>query len=169
MKPNRPGIVQRIVSGGQTGADRAALDAAIALRIPHGGYVPAGRKAEDGRISDAYNLTENDSTTYDDRTERNVSASDGTLIVSVGPLTGGSATTRRFARRHERPVLHVNLARLTPEDAAGLIRTWLADFKVRTLNVAGPRESTTPGIYGAVHALLLEVFAPDEDSSASNK
>jgi hypothetical protein len=151
-------IVTRIISGGQTGADRAALDAAIALGLPHGGYVPADRRAEDGRVPEIYNVVENDTTSYDDRTERNVIESDGTLIVSIGPLTGGSQATQRFARRHDKPFLHVNLARLTVESAVETILEWTAGFGVKVLNVAGPRESTTPGIHAATQELLMKTF-----------
>lgn len=160
MKPGIVLPVRRIISGGQTGVDRAALDAAIELGVPHGGYVPAGRKAEDGRIDERYNLIELASTSYDDRTERNVIESDGTLIISVGPLTGGSLTTRRFTRQHDKPLLHVDLIRVAHDEAAASIRAWAADFRVAVLNVAGPRESTTPGIYAAARDVLRCVFEP---------
>lgn len=152
---------QRIISGGQTGADRAALDAAIALAIPHGGYVPRGRRAEDGRIADRYEVQELPLDDYDARTERNVAESDGTLIISLGPLTGGSRTTHRMARRHDRPLLHIDLTRTITLEAAAAIRQWLADFEIRVLNVAGPRESTAPGIYDAARELLMETFTDD--------
>jgi len=134
---------------------------AIATGIPHGGFVPRGRRAEDGRIDSRYQLVELASEDYDARTERNVVESDATLIVSIGPLKGGSLTTQRMARRHCRACLHVDLARLPTLDACERIRAWLADFDVRTLNVAGPRESTTPGIHAAVCELLREVFDPE--------
>lgn len=152
---------QRIMSGGQTGADRAALDAALSLAIPHGGYVPRGRRAEDGPIPDRYDVQELPQGDYDARTERNVIESDGTLIISLGPLTGGSRTTHRMARRHDRPLLHIDLTRTITLEAAAEIRRWLADFQIRVLNVAGPRESTAPGIYDAARELLIEAFADD--------
>lgn len=151
--------VVRIISGGQTGADRAALDAAMALGIPHGGFVPAGRRAEDGPIPDIYKVAELESPDYDLRTERNIVESDATLIVSFGPLTGGSLTTRRMTKRHDKPLLHVDLSRIPPEVAVEQVTAWLADFGPRVLNVAGPRESTTPGIYEITRALLMAVFA----------
>lgn len=150
---------RRIISGGQTGADRAALDVAIALGIRHGGFVPAGRKAEDGPVSDAYDLVELASDDYDLRTERNVQAADATLIVSLGPLTGGSLTTRRMARRHGRPWLHVDLRHDDEPTVVDAVRAWLADVRPDVLNVAGPRESTTPGMYGLTHRLLMRVWA----------
>jgi hypothetical protein len=160
MEPVVHTHVTRVISGGQTGADRAALDVALELDIPHGGYVPAGRRAEDGRIAECYRVTELETDSYDERTRRNVAESDGTLIVSIGPLTGGSATTRRFTRRLDKPLLHVDLAATAQAEAAQRIRQWLADFEVRVLNVAGPRESTTPGIHEAVRLLLREALMP---------
>lgn len=153
-------LPQRIISGGQTGADRAALDAAIELRIPHGGFVPARRRAEDGPIADHYDVTELPSDSYDERTEQNVLSADATLIVSVGPLTGGSATTKRMARRHGKECLQVNLARLSEDEAVEVLREWLAEVRPAVLNVAGPRESTTPGIYDRVRALLRAALSP---------
>lgn len=153
-------VVARIVSGGQTGVDRAALDVAIELGIKHGGYAPAGRRAEDGPIADRYDLIELPSPEYDARTERNVLESDATLIVSIGPLTGGSATTQRMARLHDRGVLHIDLTRVTVDDAPAKIRLWLDELRPIVLNIAGPRESTTPGIYDVVLPLLRDAFAP---------
>jgi len=135
---------ERIVSGGQTGADRAALDWAIAHGIPHGGWCPRGRRAEDGRISDCYALRETPSRDYEQRTRWNVRDSDGTLIVSrSGALTGGSAYTARCGERLARPWLHVHPG----ADDAQAIRAFLEQHRICTLNVAGPRTSTDPGIY----------------------
>jgi len=159
--PSRSHRPQRIISGAQTGADRAALDAAIELGIPHGGFVPAGRKAEDGRVPDRYHVTELASALYDDRTERNVREADATLIVSIGPLTGGSLATQRFCRRHQKPHLHLDLSRASVEKGVVLVREWLDRIRPATLNIAGPRESTSPGIYDAVHALLHAVLADE--------
>lgn len=150
---------RRIVSGGQTGADRAALDAAIVLGIEHGGACPAGRRAEDGRIPDEYRLTETASADYAERTEKNVIDSDGTLLVTRGPATGGSALTARLNRRHHRPLLHIDLDE--QGDLAGraaAIREWLAAHGIQILNVAGPRESSSPGIAHEVRRLLLEAL-----------
>ncbi|MBW3595740.1 MAG: putative molybdenum carrier protein [Planctomycetes bacterium] len=142
--------VRRIVSGGQTGVDRAALDAAIALGIDHGGWSPRGRRAEDGVIDSRYRLRETDSTKYHVRTEWNVRDSDGTLILHRGELSGGTDYTRRCAALHGKPCLSVALATANLRD----IRTWLADNAIAVLNVAGPRESTAPGIYEEALALL---------------
>ena len=103
------GIVDRIISGGQTGADRAALDWAIAHGVPHGGWCPKGRKAEDGPIDARYKLVETTSSDYLQRTEWNVRDSDGTVVFSIATmLTGGSKKTVDLARKHRKPVLHLS-------------------------------------------------------------
>lgn len=151
----------KIISGGQTGADRAALDAAIRLGIPHGGWLPRGRKTEDGPLPVRYTLRELESGRYRDRTEKNILDSDGTLIVSFGPLTGGSALTEALAIRHDRPCLHIDLELMDREQAVPAIRRWLRAHDIRTLNVAGPRASGEPRIYRAVFELLLSVPGPE--------
>lgn len=147
----------KIISGGQTGADRAALDAAISLDIPHGGWVPKGRKAEDGKVPYQYNLQEMMSPKYRDRTQKNILESQGTLIFSFGPLTGGSALTEALAIRYNRPCLHVNLEHTAPDKAVAIIEDWLMKKTISTLNVAGPRASGEPGIYKAVKHILCKV------------
>ena len=140
-----------IVSGGQTGADRAALDWAMARGIPHGGWCPRGRRAEDGRIPDRYALRETPSRDYEQRTRWNVRNSDGTLIISRSEaLTGGSAYTARCAGRLARPWLHAHPG----ADDAQAIRAFLEQHRIRTLNVAGPRASTDAGIYEYAYGLL---------------
>ena len=151
-------MIERIVSGGQTGADRAALDAAIELDIPHGGWIPKGRKTEDGGLPEKYLLKEMPSGSYAARTEQNVIDSDGTLIVSYGKLSGGSALTRRLAKKHKPPWMHVDLEKTNPFKAAMDVRTWVAENHIKVLNVAGPRASKDPGIYPATKKLLKAVF-----------
>jgi hypothetical protein len=150
---NRPLRVWRVISGGQTGADRGALEAAIELGIQHGGHCPAGRRAEDGRIPDRYRLIETESADYAVRTERNVLGADGTLLVTRGAPTGGSALTAALARKHNRPFLHVDLD--SAGDPRAAVREWLAAGQIRCLNVAGPRESSCPGIAQDVRALVV--------------
>ena len=104
-------MLKKIISGGQTGADRAALDFAIKMEIPHGGWVPKGRLAEDGPLPSKYNLKEMRTKIYARRTEKNVVDSDGTLIVSHGRLTGGSEYTMDMAILHEKPWLHIDLTK----------------------------------------------------------
>lgn len=151
--------IKIIISGGQTGADRAAFDFALENNIEIGGFVPRGRRAEDGRISDDYpNLTETASRNYSVRTELNVQNSDATLIVSHGKLTGGSLFTKRFAVKHQKPFLYVNFNEISIEDAAKKARKWLASVKCKKLNVAGARASTDPQIYEKMKRFLTELF-----------
>jgi predicted Rossmann fold nucleotide-binding protein DprA/Smf involved in DNA uptake len=149
----------RIISGGQTGVDRAALDAALATGIDHGGWCPRGRRAEDGPIASRYRLRETRSARYHVRTRANVLAADGTLILSCGPLTGGTELTRRVALEHAKPCFVLDLDAGPPDPAA--VHAWLADHRVEVLNVAGPRESTRPGVTERALRFLLEAFAPE--------
>lgn len=148
-------MLKRIVSGGQTGADRAALDVALEQGLEIGGWIPKGRLAEDGPISHRYeSLLETDSADPSVRTMLNVRDSDATLIVSHGPLQGGSLLTLEEARRLGRSVLHIDLA-ATPQAAAiRQLCEWLRRADPSTLNVAGPRASQDPAIYHAVVELL---------------
>ncbi len=140
--------VERIVSGGQTGADRAALDVALALDIPCGGWVPAGRLDERGKIPAVYpELRETETPDPAQRTELNVRDSDGTLIISRGPLYGGSAETRRFAERLGKPWIHADLDVKDPIDWCGDVRAWIEQHRISVLNVAGPRSSEDPRIH----------------------
>jgi len=145
----------KIVSGGQTGVDRAALDAALELGLAVGGWCPRGRLAEDGPIPSRYPLQETDSTDYPRRTELNVTDSDGTLILSRGPLNGGTLLTRRLAECHGKPLLVVDLGDRVD---AGLVADWVRQQGLRVLNVAGPRESGNRGVQGHAKAFLRRVF-----------
>ncbi len=134
----------KIISGGQTGVDRAGLDIALALNLPVGGWCPRGRRAEDGAIPDSYPLMETPECDYEIRTRRNVEDSDGTLILNRGMLDGGSALTVDHARQLGKPCLIVALEEgIDP----ARFRAWLDEHRIRILNVAGPRESKRPGIY----------------------
>ena len=145
----------KIISGGQTGVDRAALDAAIALDIPHGGWCPRGRLAEDGRIPDRYGLFETDSPEYRVRTEQNVLEGDATLILCRGRPSGGTELTLLLAEQHGRPPMVVDLDDPPPADE---VRRWLEAHEIQVLNVAGPRESQSPGIAAAAGEFLQAVF-----------
>lgn len=145
----------KIISGGQTGVDRAALDVAIALGIPHGGFCPLGRRAEDGRIDDVYQLIETDSTEYRLRTERNVLAADATLILCRGPLTGGTRSTHRMTARHGRPCVVIDLG---SRPSRLEIVKWLMQDGKGVLNIAGPRESQSPGIGEEARAFLMTLW-----------
>lgn len=157
MQHFRTSSVLMIISGGQTGADRAALDAARALGLPHGGWLPKGRKTETGPLPARYNLQEMPSYRYRDRTEKNVLVADATLICSFGPLSGGSALTEAFAIRHDRPFLHINFDYTNQQQAVRLVSQWLESLSCSILNVAGQRASTEPRIYPAVFALLTSI------------
>ncbi|RJP84590.1 MAG: hypothetical protein C4518_18930 [Desulfobacteraceae bacterium] len=151
-------IIKKIISGGQTGADRAALDFAINNGIPHGGWVPKGRLAEDGVIPARYNVREAPSAQYGRRTELNVADAEGTLIISHGDLAGGSALTKKLAEKHGKPCLHIDLNH-TPEFQATLdIAHWIKGNRIGVLNVAGSRASSDPRIYGATLNILETVF-----------
>jgi hypothetical protein len=151
-------MVEKIISGGQTGADRAALDFAIKNNLPHGGWLPKGRKAEDGRLPDHYQLQEMPSGDYSKRTKQNILDSDGTLIVSHGFLTGGSALTEFLAEEHKKPYIHIDLNLLSMQEAAQIINKWIQGHKLKVLNVAGPRGSKDPKIYEATIHLLETTF-----------
>ncbi|MEX2579924.1 MAG: putative molybdenum carrier protein [Verrucomicrobiales bacterium] len=138
-------MIRQIVSGGQTGADRAALDWALGCGFECGGWCPAGRLAEDGPIDGRYPLRETPSAAYAQRTEWNVRDSDGTLLFSLGSeLTGGTALTRQFATAWKRPCLWISKA--ATDDPAGELEAFADRHFIEILNVAGPRESTEPGI-----------------------
>ncbi|MBN1546966.1 MAG: hypothetical protein JW902_09925 [Syntrophaceae bacterium] len=148
-------MLTKIVSGGQTGADIAALDFAMQHNISHGGWIPRGRLTEAGRLPDRYCLKEMPKRSYAERTEQNILDSDGTLIVSHGKLTGGSLLTRQYAKRLKRPWLHIDLDRYADvSDAADQVSRWLEEHAIRVLNVAGPRASKDPFIYRSVMQLL---------------
>jgi len=146
-------MIEKIISGGQTGADRAALDAAIELGIPHGGWIPKGRITEDGVLPEKYQLKEMPTSSYPKRTEKNVLDSEGTLIISHGDLTGGSALTRELATKHGRPWLHIDLDTIDV-DPSKVIKSWIGMIDTKILNVAGPRASKDPRIYDATFELL---------------
>ena len=151
-------MVKKIVSGGQTGADRAALDVSIALDIPHGGWVPKGRLTEDGPLPKKYQLREMPTNSYPKRTEQNVIDSDGTLIISHGKLTGGSDLTRKLAIKHDRPWLHIDLNQTAEFQSAEKISEWVQNNRLETLNVAGPTASKDPKIYQAVLKIIETVY-----------
>lgn len=151
-------MIEKIISGGQTGADRAALDVAIKLGIPHGGWIPKGRITEEGPLPERYRMQEMPTESYSDRTEKNVIDSDGTLIVCRGQPTGGSDYTREMALKHKKQLLHVDLNQTSSFDAASLISSWIKLYQVKTLNVAGPSASKDPNVYVDVFRILEWAF-----------
>jgi hypothetical protein len=154
-------VIERIVSGGQTGADRGGLDAARELGIPFGGWAPKDWRAEDGAIPEVYraSMQLTQSLGYTLRTMMNVNDSDGTLIVTLcgGDLTGGSLTTWRLCDRLGRPRLHLMLSEPLPQ-LSGVLVDWLGRHRIRVLNVAGPRESKEPGIQEAARRVLAHIL-----------
>jgi hypothetical protein len=153
---------EKIISGGQTGADRAALDVAMELGIATGGWVPHGRRAEDGKIPARYSgLVETETDTYEHRTALNVRDADATLIFHYGSPAGGTALTLRLAGASSRPCLAIDLDAVSEADAARQICVWLSDSAIRTLNVAGPRASREPRIAAAVANVLRAALEGD--------
>jgi hypothetical protein len=147
----------QVISGGQTGVDRAALDVALNLGLPCGGWCPRGRKAEDGRIPDRYPLRETSSTSYLERTRRNIADADGTLIVVRGGIVSrGTRATADIAARARRPTFVVDLERPAKVDE---VRRWIAENAIVVLNVAGPRESQAPGIHALASDYLRRLLS----------
>ena len=145
-----------IVSGGQTGVDRAALDIAIELNMPHSGWCPRGKLAEDGVIGEEYQLKETVESDYITRTRLNVRDSDGTLVLNRGALSGGTAATVGFAKQMQKPYLIINLD--DPENNL-IFHEWLIKNEIRVLNIAGPRESKQPGIYIQAKGVLITLLS----------
>lgn len=131
----------KIISGGQTGVDRAALDAALDNHFPCGGHCPKGRKAEDGIIHARYPLQEHASKDHAKRTLENVLLSHGTLIIYTQDLKGGTALTAHYCKQHDKPFIPIDAQRYTTEQATREALKFVQEFKVRSLNVAGPRNS----------------------------
>lgn len=160
----------KIISGGQTGVDRAALDAAIALGIPHGGWCPKGRRAElETVIPEKYDLRETESREFEERTKLNIRDSDGTIIlVDETPIkvTDGTILTIETIQQSNKPYLIIDLSKETELEK---LVFWINDSNIKTLNIAGPRESQAPGIYTSSFKLLKKIFSsflnkPDEEN-----
>jgi hypothetical protein len=161
-------MLEKVISGGQTGVDRAALDAAMEAGIPAGGCCPKGRKAEDGMIPDHYPLQELDNGRYSSRTERNVVDGDGTLILNKGPLSEGTKATYDFTIQHGKPCLVVQFDAEEPVEPRQVM-AWIEELGIRILNVAGPRESKCPGgIFTEAKAYLDRLFSLAEGSHDSH-
>lgn len=151
--------VRKIISGGQTGADRAGIDAAIDLEIDYGGSIPKGKRTEDGTLPERYNqIAELETTSYAARTEKNVVDSDATVIFTYTDMGDGSAFTLELARKHNKPHLHINIENKRNGDAIKDVSEWLDKVKPAVLNVAGSRESGAKGIYDRVYGILKAVL-----------
>lgn len=147
--------LHKIVSGGQTGADRAGLDAAMEAGLPVGGYCPKGRLAEDGTVPDMYPLVELTKGGYSARTEKNVIESDGTLILNIGKISGGTRLTLECARKYGKSCFVVQLDKIVKPD---VVQDWIASSNIGVLNIAGPRESKCPGLHAKAVEFLRQVF-----------
>ena len=146
----------KIISGGQTGVDRGALDAAIAADIPCGGWCPKQRRAEDGRIPGRYPLLELSSSDYKQRTLRNVLDSDGTLVIYFGELVGGTRLTVFYCTEQHMPCKLLNAAEISAERGAGLVEDFITEQGIKLLNVAGPRASSEPQAYGYTFRVMTQ-------------
>lgn len=156
-----------ILSGGQTGVDRAALEAALELGVPCGGACSAGRKAEDGRIPDRYPLTELGSPSYAVRTRQNVEDADGTLIIHFGPLTGGTALTLRTCRKANKPVRLIDGRQTPVEEGARAAQAFIIEHGLQRLNVAGPRASHCTEAYPYTRELMTVLLGALRDERKS--
>jgi Circularly permutated YpsA SLOG family len=151
--------IRKIISGGQTGADRAAFDFALESGIEIGGFVPKNRMAEDGEISAKYpNLLETRAKNPVKRTELNVKYSDATLILSHGNLTGGSKKTLQLAEKHLKPFLHIDFDKMSLKDAVLKTKEWLKSINCQELNIAGARASKDARIYEKTRLFLEGLF-----------
>ena len=147
-------MLKKIISGGQTGADKAALDVAIKFNIEHGGWIPRGRRTEKGPLPMKYQLNEMDTTDYRERTKQNIIDSHGTIIISRGELTGGSKLTQIYAKIVGRPNCYIDLLNTEEFEASIILKSFILENEIQTLNVAGPRLSHHPGIYMDVKTIL---------------
>ena len=152
-------MITKLISGGQTGADIAALDVALRHGFSHGGWCPKGRRSLDGPLPLRYQLTETPSAEYLQRTEWNVRDTDGTVVFTFAAVaTGGSLKTIKFTKKHGKPCLHISRSGGNYVDPALLLQRFVEDNNVQMLNVAGSRESKEPGIYQWAIQILEDAF-----------
>lgn len=155
-------VIKKIISGGQTGADQAALDFAIEQEIPHGGWITKGKKTERGALPEKYRLQEMPGSIYPWNSCRmNVLESDGTLILSHGELNGGPALARDLAEGNGQSWIHVDLEKTNTLEAARVVDSWIGLHGIKVLNVVGPRASRDPKIYRSTTDVLRGVLCLD--------
>jgi hypothetical protein len=151
-------MIRKIISGGQNGVERAALDVALKLNISHGGWVPYWREAEDRSLTRTYRLQTMRHGNFVLAALQNVLDSDGVLIISQGDPSGNSALNRRLAEKHRHPWKYIDLDRIPAFDAARQIEAWIADHGIEVLNVTGPQQSSRFDIYKTTLGILETVF-----------
>ena len=156
MQVTKEDSFSKIITGGQTGVDRAALDVAIKLGFQHGGFCPKGRLAEDGIIPKKYKLIELNSVQYIKRTIANVTASEGSLLIYSGILSGGTLQTLDCCKKYNKTVYKINILEILKQTQVNFDR-WITDNHIITLNIAGPRESEV-SIYDRTFVLLMEIL-----------
>jgi hypothetical protein len=156
-------LLRKIISGGQTGADVAGLDVAIKHGIPHGGAIPKGRLTENGSLPEKYVLQEMTTKSYPKRTEKNVLDSDGTVILTHGILVGGSLLTQKKAIQHKKPVIHLDMNKVTVEKGADLLHDFIENNGIEILNVAGSRASKDPDICTKTSQVLERCIMKSKD------
>ncbi|TVQ32742.1 MAG: molybdenum cofactor carrier [Phycisphaeraceae bacterium] len=165
--PYTPRMIERIISGGQTGVDRAALDAALETGFPCAGWAPRGRLAEDGPIPERYPLKETPDDDVEQRTEWNVRDADGLLILTLGPTDIGTDHAARCAESAAKPILFIDMERMSASDAADEIIEWSNWRGLSAINIAGPRESSSPGVYDKALAVVRALLQRPELKNGS--
>ena len=160
-------MIKKIISGGQTGVDQAALDAAIDCGISYGGWLPAGRKTEYGPLPLRYIMEEMETASYPERTRKNVVSADATLIISHGQLTGGSALTAHIAKEMNFPYFHLDLDELNSRADLQKTAKWLQVIRPEILNVAGPRASSDSRIYQESYDIIVELLQTNNNNAAT--
>ncbi len=148
----------KVVSGGQTGVDRAALDACLKLGIPCGGWCPQGRIAEDGVVSEIYPLRETPSDRYEQRTEWNIRDSDGTLILTWGKPQGGTLLTQKLTQKTKKPCIVIDFKSHSDSEISS-VQAWLEENQVRVLNIAGPRGSFRHDVYAEAYKFVMNLLS----------